>query len=267
MTAPDRVEPAAASGLRIVARSDEPAATACPAEHEPPADSCVVASGASPAVPPAVETAASDGDASILTWRDAADQTSGDVRYGLAFSGGCDSSFLLASLMRAGRNVKAYMVMTAFQATFELDDARRVVEETGAPFELIFADVLANDEVCANPPDRCYRCKRFIFGTILEHMARDGRTVLLDGTNATDDPARRPGFRALAELGVVSPLRVAGFTKDQVRAASRAIGLSTADKPNFSCFATKVPTGAPITGEAIEAVARPLGLTSGSALM
>lgn len=180
--------------------------------------------------------------------------------YGLAFSGGCDSAFLLAAMTRAGLNVKAYMVMSQFQAPFELDDARRVVEETGAEFELIRADVLAHDEVCANPPDRCYWCKRFIFGTVLEHMARDGRTVLLDGTNASDNPARRPGFRALAELGVVSPLREADFTKDEVRAASRELGLSTADKPNFSCFATKVAEGERITQERLDEVARDLGL-------
>lgn len=188
-------------------------------------------------------------------WRDAAAGLDRSRRYGLAFSGGCDSSFLLAALMRAGIEVKAYMVMTAFQPPFELEDARRVVEETGASFELIRADALENDAVCANRDDRCYHCKRFIFGTILAAMARDGRTVLLDGTNASDDPARRPGFRALAELDVKSPLREAGFTKDQVRAASRDMGLSTADKPSFSCLATKVQAGLPITQEALDAAA------------
>lgn len=203
---------------------------------------------------------ASAQEGSRKTWEDATAGLDPHARYGLAFSGGCDSSFLLAAMMRAGLDVKAYYVYTAFQAAFELDDARRVIAETGAPFELIRSDVLARDEVCANPPDRCYRCKRFVFGTVLEHMAADGRNVLCDGTNATDDPARRPGFRALAELGVRSPLREEGFTKDDVRAVSRAIGLSTADKPNFSCFATHVPAGERITQEALDAVARELGL-------
>lgn len=184
-----------------------------------------------------------------------------DVRYGLAFSGGCDSSYLLAEMMRAGADVKAYMVKTAFQAAFEVEDAWRLVSETDAAFELIEADVLACDEVCANPQDRCYRCKRYLFGMILEHMERDGRTVLVDGTNASDDPARRPGFRALDELGVRSPLREAGFTKDDVRAYSRIIGLSTADKPNFSCFATKVPEGTRITRAELDRVACELGLS------
>ena len=165
-----------------------------------------------------------------------------------------------AAMCRAGLDVKAYMVMTAFQAPFELDDARRVVEEVGAEFELMRADVLSQQDVCANPPDRCYLCKRFIFGEVLAAMGRDGRRVLLDGTNASDDPARRPGFRALAELGVRSPLRDAGFTKENVREASRAIGLSTADKPNFSCFATKVSEGQRIDRASLEAAAHALGM-------
>ncbi|MEG0757890.1 MAG: asparagine synthase-related protein, partial [Raoultibacter sp.] len=149
------------------------------------------------------------------------------TRYGLAFSGGCDSSYLLAAMIAAGADVKAYMVKTAFQADFEVEDAHRVVAETGADFELIEADVLSQAEVCANPWDRCYLCKRFIFGTVLDYMKADGRSVLVDGTNASDDPARRPGFRALEELGVVSLLRDAGLTKDDVRTRSREIGLST----------------------------------------
>lgn len=196
----------------------------------------------------------------ILTWENVASSLNPRLRYGLAFSGGCDSSFLLAALVRAGIDVKAYMVMTAFQAPFELDDAQRVVEEIGAEFELIRADILSHDEVCANPPDRCYWCKRFIFGTILDAMERDGRKILLDGTNASDDPSRRPGFRALAELGVVSPLRDVGFSKDCVRAASRLMGLSTANKPNFSCFATRVPAGNRIDQAALDRVEESLGL-------
>ena len=128
-------------------------------------------------------------------------------RLAVAFSGGCDSSFLLAAALRAGCDVKAYGVRTAFQPAFEIDDAKRLAAELGADFELVDADVLAQGEICANGPDRCYRCKTFIFSTILARMAEDGFEVLADGTNVTDDPANRPGFQALAELGVVSPLR------------------------------------------------------------
>lgn len=169
------------------------------------------------------------------------------VRYGLAFSGGVDSAYLLAALLRDGLDVKAYTISTAFQLPRDTADALRLARELGADHELIEVDIFANDEVCANPADRCYRCKRVVFGTILAHMAADGRTVLLDATNASDDPARRPGFRAMRELGVVSPLRAAGMTKDDIRAASRELGLFTADKPSFACFAVRVPTGQRIT--------------------
>lgn len=173
------------------------------------------------------------------------------VKYGLAFSGGVDSAYLLAEMVRRGVDVKAYMVKTAFQSTQDLDDAREVAAQTGAEFETIRANVLLRDEICENPPDRCYHCKRFIFGTILEHMAADGRTVLVDGTNATDNPARRPGFRALAELGVVSPLRLANYTKDDVREESDKLGLFTASKPSFACYAVHVPEGERITASSL----------------
>ena len=123
--------------------------------------------------------------------------------------------------------------------------------------------MLAHDEICANGPDRCYRCKAFIFSTILERMARDGYEVLADGTNATDDPANRPGFQALAELGVTSPLRRAGMTKEMVRAASRELGLFTADKPSFSCLAVHVPRGEHVTQAALDAAAARLGVADG----
>ena len=185
-------------------------------------------------------------------------------RFAVAFSGGCDSSYLLAAALRAGCDVKAYGVRTAFQPAFEIEDARRLAAELGAEFELIDADVLSRDEVCANGPDRCYRCKTFIFSTILAHMADDGFEVLADGTNVTDDPENRPGFQALAELDVVSPLRRAGMTKDMVRAASRELGLFTADKPSFSCIAVHVGAGCPITEEVLVETAARLGIVDGA---
>lgn len=178
-----------------------------------------------------------------------------DGRYGLAFSGGCDSTYLLATLVDAGIDVKAYLVATAFQADWEIGDAREAIRVIGAQYEELHADILTQEAICANPPDRCYLCKRFIFGTILERMAADNRTILLDGTNATDDPANRPGFRALTELKVRSPLREAGLGKEAIREASRDMGLFTADKPNFSCYATRIPANTHITARALTAAA------------
>ncbi len=176
-------------------------------------------------------------------------------RLALGFSGGADSSCLLAAAAHAGCQVKAYMVKTAFQPDFDVKDAQEVAAEWGVPLEIIYADVLSQPQIAANPPDRCYHCKGFIFGTILEHAHADGFNVLCDGTNATDNPQRRPGFRALAELGVVSPLRRAGLTKDEVRVVGRSLGVSLADKPSFSCYAVHAPEAQLLTEEVLRQAA------------
>ena len=191
-------------------------------------------------------------------------------RFAVAFSGGTDSAYLLAAALVAGCEVRAYLVNTAFQPAFELEDARAVAACLGVPLAVVEADVLAQDDICANPPDRCRLCKRFIFGAIAEAAQRDGFTVLVDGTNASDDPARRPGFRALAEASVVSPLRRAGMTKTDVRAASRTLALSQgrdsdaflADKPRFACLAVHVPAGERITRESLADAALRLGMST-----
>ena len=180
-------------------------------------------------------------------------------RFALAFSGGADSACLLGAAAKAGCQVKAYLVKTAFQPNADVADAQRVAAEWGAPLEVIYADALSQPAIAANPPDRCYHCKTFIFGTIKKRAQSDGYPVLCDGTNATDNPVRRPGFRALAELGVVSPLRRAGLTKDEVRALGRSVGVSLADKPSFSCYAVHAPAGQPLTKEVLHQVAASFG--------
>lgn len=171
------------------------------------------------------------------------------LRIALAYSGGCDSVYLLACAVACGIEVKPYLVHSAFQYAFEQDDALLAAEQIGVAFQTIPVDIFAHDEVIANTEQRCYYCKRVIFSAILQQAANDGFTELMDGTNATDDPANRPGFKALAELKVFSPLRMAGLTKEEIRALSRSAGLLTADKPNYSCLATRVPVNQRITPE------------------
>ena len=103
--------------------------------------------------------------------------------------------------------------------------------------------------MAANPADRCYYCKQTIFGTIMEAAERDGYTVLLDGTNASDEEGDRPGMRALRELHVRSPLRECGLTKADIRTLSKEAGLFTWDKPAYACLATRIPAGEEITKE------------------
>ena len=174
----------------------------------------------------------------------------------LAFSGGTDSALLLCEARRLGADVKAYFVKGPFQPQFELEDARRLAKELGAEMEVIETDVLALPEVAENGPRRCYYCKRAIFSLIFERARRDGYDTVIDGTNASDQVDDRPGMQALAELGVLSPLRMCGVTKAQVRELSAEAGLFTARKPSYACLATRVPTGTAITREALEKVER-----------
>lgn len=170
-------------------------------------------------------------------------------RVALAFSGGVDSAFLLWVAKNAGADVTAYYVKSAFQPEFELRDAQRLAEELGAKMTVLTLDVLCDSTITANPADRCYHCKKRIFTAIVSAARADGYEVLIDGTNASDDAADRPGIRALRELSVHSPLRECGITKDEVRRRSREAGLFTWDKPAYACLATRIPTGEPITAE------------------
>lgn len=170
-------------------------------------------------------------------------------RAALAFSGGVDSAFLLWMGVRMGAEVRPYFVKTPFQPQFELDDAQRLCDELGIELTVIAFDVLADPQIAANPADRCYHCKKRLFSLLKERGAADGYSLLLDGTNASDDATDRPGMRALGELEVRSPLRECGLTKETVRERSKQAGLFTWKKPSYACLATRVPTGRTITGE------------------
>jgi uncharacterized protein len=108
--------------------------------------------------------------------------------------------------------------------------------------------------VAQNPSDRCYHCKKAVFGRIRELARADGYEVLCDGTNASDDAGERAGMRALGELGVRSPLRDCGLTKKEIRRLSCDAGLFTHDKPSYACLATRIPTGTVITEELLSRV-------------
>ena len=164
-------------------------------------------------------------------------------RAAVAFSGGTDSAFLLWAAKTYGCDVHAYYMKTAFQPAFELADARRLAGELDIPMTVIETDILAVPGAAANGPDRCYHCKRQLFSALWQRARRDGHTLLLDGTNASDDEGDRPGMQALRELEVRSPLRECGLTKDEVRRLSREAGLFTWEKPAYACLATRIPTG------------------------
>lgn len=172
----------------------------------------------------------------------------------IAFSGGVDSSYLLYAATKYAKRCKAYYIKSMFQPQFELDDAIELAEQLGCPMEVIPVDVLSSDIVTNNPKDRCYHCKKVVFGTILEQAKSDGFTTILDGTNASDDAGDRPGMKALDEMKVLSPLRECELTKDNIRALSKEANLFTHNKPSYACLATRVPTGTNITAEILQKV-------------
>lgn len=170
----------------------------------------------------------------------------------IAFSGGVDSSFLLYSAKKYAKKVQAYYVKTAFQPQFELDDAKKLSMSLDVPLKLIRLDILSDKNIRANPPNRCYFCKRRIFTAIREKAVKDGFPVLLDGTNASDELSDRPGMKALKELEVLSPLRLCELTKQEIRDLSRKAGLFTWDKPAYACLATRIQTGQKIEKSLLE---------------
>lgn len=170
----------------------------------------------------------------------------------IAFSGGVDSSYLLYAASRCTDRVTAYYVRSQFQPEFELDDARKVAGYCGTQLKVLELDVLADEKVRSNPTDRCYFCKKKIMDAISREAGADGYKIIIDGSNASDDEDDRPGSKALAELGVRSPLKECCIDKDMVRALAKEAGLHVWDKPAYACLATRIPAGVPITAEALK---------------
>jgi uncharacterized protein len=173
-------------------------------------------------------------------------------RVALAFSGGTDSSYLLYAAKKCGAEITAYHVSSQFQPHFETEDARRLAYSLGVPLKILECDILSDTAVAANPPNRCYLCKRIVFSNILRAAEKDNTGIVIDATNASDDPSVRPGMKALDELGIVSPLRLCGIDKKEIRRLSKEAGLPTWDIPSNSCLATRIPAGTLLTAENLE---------------
>ena len=168
----------------------------------------------------------------------------------VAFSGGVDSALLLAVAARM-YHVKliAVTATSVSYAEHEKDDARLFAQRMGVKHRYLDFDQMSIPEFVANGPERCYYCKKAIFSAIQAYVAEEGFTNVVDGSNADDTKGYRPGTKALAELGIRSPLKEAGFSKAEIRKLSREMGLFTASKPSYSCLASRIQYGEPITPE------------------
>lgn len=178
----------------------------------------------------------------------------------LGFSGGVDSAYLLWAGLSAGAQIRPYFIKTPFQPDFELKDAQKLTKELGVELNVLPLDIFEDEAVVSNPQNRCYYCKRALFGALKEQARKDGYRLLLDGTNASDDGDDRPGMKAAHELHVRSPLKECGLTKEEIRQFSRKAGLFTWNKPAYACLATRIPSGRKITAELLEKIEQGEGI-------
>ena len=168
----------------------------------------------------------------------------------VAFSGGVDSALLLAVAARLYHvKLMAVTVTSISYAEHEKNDAQRFAQRMGVKHRYLDVDQMGIPEFVANGPERCYFCKKAIFSAIQTYVAEEGFTNVVDGSNADDVKGYRPGTKALAELGIRSPLKEAGFSKAEIRKLSREMGLFTASKPSYSCLASRIQYGESITPE------------------
>ncbi|MBO8171804.1 MAG: ATP-dependent sacrificial sulfur transferase LarE [Bacillaceae bacterium] len=166
----------------------------------------------------------------------------------IAFSGGVDSTFLLA---RAYQELKDRVVaVTAASETFperEFNAAVELAQQIGAPLIQTRVEELSNEHFAANGPDRCYHCKTGLYSHLIRLAAQKGYPYICDGANMDDLGDYRPGRKAAQEKGVRSPLQEAGLYKEEIRFLSREMGLPTWNKPSFACLSSRIPYGSRIT--------------------
>jgi len=182
----------------------------------------------------------------------------GFERVAIGYSGGVDSAFLLSAAVRTlgAGNVLAIIADSPSMPHGELKGALALARTIGAECVSVYPGETEDAEYIANPPERCYICKRIIFGKIKATALSRAFQNILDGDNADDAFEHRPGKQAARELGVRSPLAETGWTKAEIRAVSAQWGLPTADKPALACLATRVPHGTRITPEMLGMIGR-----------
>lgn len=173
----------------------------------------------------------------------------------VAFSGGVDSTFLLQAAKDVlGDGVIALTAVSDFFPDRERREADAFCRERGIRQIICREEILKVPGVAANPANRCYLCKRALFEMFLAQAKRQGFSHVAEGSNLDDLGDYRPGLQAIAELGILSPLRECGFSKEDIRALSKEMGLPTASKPSYACLASRFAYGEEITSEKLAMV-------------
>ena len=173
----------------------------------------------------------------------------------VAFSAGVDSSFLLkAAHDILGDQCLAVTACAAFQPEKERQEAEDFCEREGIRSIVFWADEETIPHFMENPQNRCYYCKHALFGEMQRIAAGQGIRNLAEGSNTDDLSDYRPGMQAIKELGILSPLREAGLSKEEIRGYSRQLGLPSWDKPSMACLASRIPYGQTITKEKLRRI-------------
>ncbi len=176
----------------------------------------------------------------------------------VAFSGGVDSSLALAIAARALPKDKV-LAVTSNNETYlpsELDLARDFAATLGVEHLVVNTRELDDPNYASNPTNRCYFCKSTLYSDLEKLAAERGYACVVDGANKDDEGDYRPGRKAAKELGVVSPLSIAGVCKAEVRELAKHLGLPSWDKPALACLSSRFPYGQEITAEKLSQVAR-----------
>lgn len=187
----------------------------------------------------------------LIEWLQTYDQI------GVALSGGVDSALVCAAAVQVlGKyQVTAYTIESPMEISQEVEDARQIAESLGVDLFRIPLDELEIEDICSNPSQRCYFCKRERLKIIKEQAHLSGITQLVDGSNADDLNDYRPGRKALQELGVLSPLAETGITKAEVRQLAKWQGIPVWEKPSTPCLASRFPYGVEINHQRLRQVA------------
>jgi uncharacterized protein len=174
----------------------------------------------------------------------------------VAFSGGVDSTLLLKVCVDAlGReNVLAFIGTSPVHPERETTDAINIAQYLGADHVVVQTDEMENTDFTSNPRERCYHCKSGLLDQIQEVARARGFIHIVEGSNLDDEGDFRPGSRAVAEKGIMSPLRAAGLTKQEIRALSRMLNLPTYGKPSFACLASRISYGTIITKDILKQI-------------
>ena len=173
----------------------------------------------------------------------------------IAYSGGVDSTFLLKTASLSGlEDILAVTSASSSLPKKELDFSKQMTSALNIRHKIIETEEMKDENYSNNPPDRCYYCKKELFGRLRNIAEETDFRFILDGTNADDKEDWRPGRRAALENSVHSPLLDAGFSKREIRDISRSFGLPTWDKPATPCLSSRFPYGEKITAAGLERV-------------